>query len=392
MSQSLRLKLFGHPALFDRQSRERLPVPEKAFLLAAKLILSGAKAISRQEAAHFLFEDSSAPNGALRVMLSRVRSQEVSLGFSLFVVDAEHVGLSDQIEADLHLFLGEPAIGSSTSFDVAAFEELLAGVAESGADLSCWLRDHRFEMRSRLIRALSIFLDQAPEQAAEMEQLAHRLIEIDPYAEAGYRMLMRIRHAEGRPADADVVYRKLCARLSTDLQATPSTETAELCREITGLAASFVSPTRQDQPRSRHSPSVHVLPPPENGGDRYPLARPLVEEVIFSLCRKSTLLVLAPQTVERWSGAASMKLDYIVESAFASDGLVWKLIDLASGRIIWTDRVPLQVTLSPQGLQRTRIANSDACQRSDREEWSSAAGKCIAIRRRTISLSRASRN
>jgi DNA-binding SARP family transcriptional activator len=364
VSRPLRLKLLGHPALFDERSNERIPVPEKAFLLATKLVLSESSAISRQEAANFLYEDSPSPKGALRVMLSRVRSQEEAMGFRLFVADNEQVRLSGQIETDLQKLLDAPRLRSGANFEAPAFKELLTGIAESGADLSCWLRDQRFEMRSRVIRALCIFLDHAPknETGVDIERLALRLIEIDPYAEAGYRALMRIRSSEGGPADASAIYRQLCARLSADLQTTPSAETADLCREIAGLVPSphlaNAAPDRSDL--RKHPASVHVLPPPDSGCEQYPLTRPLVEEVIFSLCRLSTLSVMAPHTVERWRRTAGpLKLDYVVESAFASDGLVWKLIELRSGRIVWADRVHLGTTLLPEGLQgaATQIAN-----------------------------------
>lgn len=155
-----------------------------------------------------------------------------------------------------------------------------------------------------MIQVLCLFLDRVPqhEQPADIERLARRLIEFDPYAEAGYRALMRIRQSEGQQAHARALYRKLCARLSTDLQTSPSAETVDLCREINGLAAPLFASDKAAVKldlQQRPPASVHVLPPPERGSEQYPLARPLVEEVIFSLCRLPTISVVSPQTLER---------------------------------------------------------------------------------------------
>lgn len=129
MSRPLRLKLLGHPALFDRQSDESIRIPEKAFLLFTKLLLSNSRAISRQEAANFLYEDSPSPKGALRVLLSRVRSQEEARGIRLFVVGDEQVRMGNRIETDLQILLDGSRLRSA--LDAPAFDELLTGVAET---------------------------------------------------------------------------------------------------------------------------------------------------------------------------------------------------------------------------------------------------------------------
>jgi DNA-binding SARP family transcriptional activator len=64
------------------------------------------------------------------------------------------------------------------------------------------------------------------------DRCARRLVELAPYRESGYRLLMRVRAAQGNPAESLLVYDELRRRLHDDLGAVPSAGTLELYRSL----------------------------------------------------------------------------------------------------------------------------------------------------------------
>lgn len=69
-------------------------------------------------------------------------------------------------------------------------------------------------------------------ETAAAERSARALIELDPYLEAGYRLLMRALQAGGNTAAALNVYDELRRRLREELGVPPSRETQDLHRQL----------------------------------------------------------------------------------------------------------------------------------------------------------------
>ena len=97
-----RLTLLGPPQLLDERGRV-LPIPAKAFALAAFILLSGGAPVSRSSLREFLWEtpDSKIAATNLRKFLLRIRQRQQRFGFEFIVEDRDHIRLAEDVEVDL---------------------------------------------------------------------------------------------------------------------------------------------------------------------------------------------------------------------------------------------------------------------------------------------------
>lgn len=123
-----------------------------------------------------------------------------------------------------------------------------------------WVEDKRADLRETLVRALDC-LAEAHRQAGDPRaavRAAEELVELEPYRERGYRLLMRAQSAAGNDAEALRVYDRCRRLLDEELGTYPSTETEALYRELLEMPAA----------RTGDSTPVAALPAPP------PLRRP----------------------------------------------------------------------------------------------------------------------
>jgi DNA-binding SARP family transcriptional activator len=99
-----------------------------------------------------------------------------------------------------------------------------------------WAEEYRRRLEEIRIAALECYaavgLGVGGSELAPGERVARELIELAPYRERGYALLMQILAARGNGAEALRVYETLRQRLSDDLGATPAPELRELQEQL----------------------------------------------------------------------------------------------------------------------------------------------------------------
>jgi DNA-binding SARP family transcriptional activator len=142
--------------------------------------------------------------------------------------------------AEFTAWLAEGARWQHSGDSARALDAYAAGVALYGGDYleeeptADWARPLRERLREEWLRALSTMallhgeLGQAPEQ----EAVLRRALQADPYREPDRRALMDLLSAQGRNAEAVVLYRELEDLLRTTLGASPAPETQALAARL----------------------------------------------------------------------------------------------------------------------------------------------------------------
>ena len=97
-----------------------------------------------------------------------------------------------------------------------------------------WARALRERLREEWLRALSTMAQLHGElgQQIEQEAVLRRALQADPYREPDCRALMDLLGAQGRNAEAVVLYHELEALLRTTLGASPAPETQALAAHL----------------------------------------------------------------------------------------------------------------------------------------------------------------
>jgi SARP family transcriptional regulator, regulator of embCAB operon len=103
-----------------------------------------------------------------------------------------------------------------------------------------WITAHRRELAELKVRSLEAIAKAGLELgAAELpatERAARSLIELAPYSESGYRLLMQALEQRSNASEALHVYEQLRCRLRDDLGVAPCTETRDVHRRLLGRA------------------------------------------------------------------------------------------------------------------------------------------------------------
>jgi DNA-binding SARP family transcriptional activator/tetratricopeptide (TPR) repeat protein len=226
----LRIALLGQPRVLCAQGTRAFPLPRKTLNVLAYLILHRKRPPTRESLAFALFpdEEEDTARASLRRNLSYLLSSLPRAPESSRFVSAtdERVAWNPESPAVVDVVAFEDAVASGRDGDA---------IAEYGGELlptlyDDWtmrdrerLRDLYHETIARSIgRARSLrHFDRATE-------LAHRLLDDDPWREDIVRQLMAIRYESGDRAGALAVFERLASRLRTEMQAEPMPETFAL--------------------------------------------------------------------------------------------------------------------------------------------------------------------
>ena len=374
-----RLSLFGPPTLRDSRGIPE-SVPEKTFPLVAYLLLSARGGFaSRAPISAFLWETAEANLAAtnLRSLLARIRERQRQLGFTLVQDDRGPVRLvPSSVQIDLMRFL--EVVSQDRAQDVLELCELYSGdllehFASLGSEYDHWLQLQRSTLRDAFVRAVSARLEPADATLDPLTIMhaAQRVTEADPYNEAAYRALMRIRAQENRPAQVAEYFYGLQARLSRDLGVKPAQQTIELFKALTPGRPAQVAGAANNHAESDSAligarslpgspvpglavrigaPRITILPPPgvAHPDHHHHLAKSLIEDVTLGLCRSNTFSVVAPYTARELSSSGKKDLfetfgiDYAVETRLQNRGgerwLSIKLIDARTRQILWANQ------------------------------------------------------
>lgn len=243
---TLRVYLTGKVAVEDGA----LLLPEKRFparqgrLAFAVLAWERARAIAIDELADVLWDGNppSAWQTALRALVSKLRTlpgETVSIehAFGCYQlrlpedawIDVEACDAAIH-EAETAFRAGEhaQAMGSALVANAIARRPFLTG------DRSMWSDRKREHLRQVRVRALevrgSVALAHGDPAGAVTD--AEILLDLDPYRESAYALLMQAYVAAGNSAQALAAYQQLRARLAKDLGTLPSAETEGIVLDI----------------------------------------------------------------------------------------------------------------------------------------------------------------
>ena len=103
-----------------------------------------------------------------------------------------------------------------------------------------WIDERHDELESILVRALEANVKMSLElpgpERLVAESSARRLIELAPFRESGYCLMMRVMREQGNEAEALRVYEELRKRLRDELGTSPSSEAQQLHAQLLGGA------------------------------------------------------------------------------------------------------------------------------------------------------------
>jgi DNA-binding SARP family transcriptional activator/TolB-like protein/cytochrome c-type biogenesis protein CcmH/NrfG len=410
-----RLALFGSPRLTDADG-QLISLPAKAFPVAAFLLLSGAgPSVTRQVLAQLLWTESDSAGTNLRQLLRRVRTRQDKAGVALIRTRANFVELDQSaVEIDVARFLALAAEGGRANAEELCWlyrGDLLADVAGEGSEFREWHRVQQAHLRNAFISAVVGAVEPVERNAdhRQIQVLARRLIEVDPFQEAAHRALMLIAAEAGATAEARTIYLRLKARLRDELGTEPETATNELFQRLTTPrpATAEARPAAEPLPetpiipraaRSRTgTPKIAILTPAKAGTDVMlgTLADALVEDITIGLCRFKALSVIAPYTAGELSGNASQEetfrrlgIDYVVEARLhrrdSGHTLSVKLVNERAREIVWAEQYSFEpgdvarryrelsirlVMLLTERIERSELASYDIEQDPDAYHW-----------------------
>jgi DNA-binding SARP family transcriptional activator len=97
-----------------------------------------------------------------------------------------------------------------------------------------WAGPMREDLRAEWLRALETMamLHGDRGEHERQEDLLRTTLRADPYRESSYRALLELLVAQGRHAEARLLYRRLCERLRTDLGVPPAPATQNLIARL----------------------------------------------------------------------------------------------------------------------------------------------------------------
>ncbi|HLI59432.1 MAG TPA: AAA family ATPase [Solirubrobacteraceae bacterium] len=233
-------------------------------LLFAYMVLGRNRAMSRDELAEALWPDSAprSQDGALRTLLSRLRSV---LG-SGAVVGRDEVALVlpepawiDVEAAAAQLPRAAEALERGDARAAWALAQVPLNIAGRGllpGLQASWVEPRRRELAELRLEALEVIgragLELGGTQLGSVERAGRALIELEPFRESGYVLLMEALAAQGNLAEAVRVFERLRRLLRDDLGTVPSPEAIGVHERLLGAGGSPGRAVRaSDEPRSK---------------------------------------------------------------------------------------------------------------------------------------------
>ena len=240
-----RVSIEARGAVVDEQ---RFP-GRQGRLVFAYLLAAHGRPVPRDELGEALWGDEPPATWekALSVLVSKLRAlltecgldgaQSLTSAFGCYQLTLPAGTWIDVVAAD------EAATASERSLATGELEQARAdaSVAVSLARRTFlpgedgrWVEDTRADLRESLVRALDCLAEAhrlagAPRAAV---RAAEEVVELEPYRERGYRLLMEAQSAAGNDAEALRVYERCRRLLDEELGTYPSPETEAIYRRL----------------------------------------------------------------------------------------------------------------------------------------------------------------
>lgn len=216
----LRLRLFGNPRLLYGEQTLRFAGPAKCWALLAYLVLHHGERTPRKAIAFALWPDESETDARANLRRHLHLLQKVlPPGVPWIIGDASTLQWNDACAYECDAVHGLHEVPDG---------ELLP------EESSEWIETERTRLRATISKRLmdGILAHRSESRIDEALQLAHRLLEIDPFREDLVRLMMTLHVERGDKSGALALYAALAARLENELDASPAKETATLAAAI----------------------------------------------------------------------------------------------------------------------------------------------------------------
>jgi DNA-binding SARP family transcriptional activator/tetratricopeptide (TPR) repeat protein len=206
-------------------------------LLLAYLLLNRDRYVGREEliGALWPFHAPRSQDAALRTLLSRLRSalgSEALAGREELILTMPEPVWIDIEAAVLEVQRAQQTLDRGDLRSAWALAQVPLNIAGRGllpGTQATWLESRRRELEDVRLRALEVIgragLLMGGTQLASAERAARGVIEVEPYRESGYALLMEVLALQGNVAEGLRVYDRLRTLLRDELGTTPSAET-----------------------------------------------------------------------------------------------------------------------------------------------------------------------
>jgi DNA-binding SARP family transcriptional activator len=300
---TLGVRVLGTFRVDGEGGADRTPHAKKSRALFAYLTLRAGEKVDRTLLADLLWSDRPAAQalGSLRQALRDVRN---ALGPDADVLVADRTGVS--VAARIRLDLHQISTGA-----VCELGALLAGLDGCDPRFDAWLVGERARVQARVLGLLRHPLEDTASRAAA-------ILQVDPSSVDAHATLIRAHALRG---DARAAVEQVRAHLS--LQRDPLPAESPIVRPSLG--------GRRGQ-RARVMLVVGACP----SADTAAIAGRLVDSIRLRLVRTRWLDVVAESDA---SGRGAWRYDVRVRVTDDGDSVPWtyEIVDLRSGRIVWSE-------------------------------------------------------
>jgi len=366
----LSIKLLGDCSFLDPEGRDVSLPTRKARALLAYLALAPNQWHNRERLAGLLWSDRKErlARHSLTQALGAIRKLGEALTTDLIETGGDRVRMSS-LAVNLDVTTFRELITTDPSAASALYSgPLLDGFSVPDPAFEQWLTTERARLHSEACRAFETAATQAARdgETARAIELSRRLLALDSYREASYRLLMGLHASAGDRAEAIRSY-KVCERLLRDeLGVAPAAETTALLEQIklgdgpamppAKTAPSSGAPDEESSPLPKR-PSIAVLPFDNLSADPEQdyFADGMAEDIITALSRFRWLFTVARNSTFTYKGrpvdvrrvARELNVRYVLEGSIRKGGnrirVAAQLIDASTGNHIWAERYDRQL-------------------------------------------------
>ncbi len=246
MSRGLiKIKLFGNFEATNETGAPLLVRGERSRAMLACLACEPPSYWTRDRLASILWEgrDLQQARSSLRQELVRLRG-DLGLNAAADWSSGPTITLPAQFSIDVIDF--KNAIRADRAFEAAVLYsgDLLQDSRLTSTKFQQWLADKRNRLRSEAIACLVQVLQRPSSETPNLQEIAERLVLLDPTSEIGYRWLMQYHAGRGQFGSALGRYYELAQILKRDFGREPSAETQELLSVLAGSTSHAPNPSR----------------------------------------------------------------------------------------------------------------------------------------------------